>query len=222
MQIAIIGAGNVGGAAASSTDPRRARRHDHRRPSEEARRRGRDPDRCHRGRLPGKPRRTRTVPRSSSWPSQGPVDRRHRRGCHGLDLDGKVVIDVSEPPDGRRRMGRRDLDRRGAPGHAAEAHVIKAFNTPVRHAPGQPPGRRHRRGTATWPATTPPPSRPSSTWSSRLGSGRWKRGLARERPDPGGHGLAEHPAQPGRGGTWQDAWVLVGPDTVPADPDSRN
>ena len=24
------------------------------------------------------------------------------------------------------------------------------------------------------------------------------------------------------GGTWQDAWVLVGPETVAADPDSRN
>jgi hypothetical protein len=24
------------------------------------------------------------------------------------------------------------------------------------------------------------------------------------------------------GGTWQDAWVLVGPDTIPQSPDSRN
>ena len=216
MKIAIIGAGNVGRALATSLTPRRPRRHDHRRPSR-ARRRGRRP-------RPARPRGSSNAAAAAgaqvvvlAVPAQalGQI-----AGDMGSSLDGKVVVDVSNRPTPTARRGR-DLDRRGAPGHAARRprrqgiqHAFASRQADPRSAASPP--------TASSPATTRPPSRPSSTSSSRSASGRSMPARSPARGTLEGMAWlnisANLPVARGR-----MRWVLVGPGRRRATAaDSRN
>ena len=137
----------------------------------------------------------------------------------GTSLDGKVVIDVSNrptpSPDGTPTSIAEELQR-DVPG----AHVVKAFNTAFASRQANPeiggiaPDGFVAADDASAKQTVldvvesvgfRPVDAGSLAASRTLEGMAWlniQRNLA--------------------GGTWQDAWVLVGPDTIASDADSRN
>ena len=140
-------------------------------------------------------------------------------GAMGSSLDGKVVIDVSN---------RQTPSPNGAPTSIAEelqdavpsARVVKAFNTVFASRQANPQiggiapdgfvaGDDAAAKKTVLEVVESLGFRPVDAGS--LASARTLEGMAWLNIQ---RNLA--------GGTWQDAWVLVGPETVAADPDSRN
>ena len=124
------------------------------------------------------------------------VDRPDRRD-HGLEPRRQGRHRRDQPADARRRTAARPRSPRSSRCSCLTRTSSRRSTPRSRRAR---PIRRSAasRPTATSPATTSPPSRPSSTWSSRSASGPSTRAPLGQRPDPRGHGLAEHPAQHGR------------------------
>ena len=141
-------------------------------------------------------------------------------GAMGSSLDGKVVIDVTNRPtpnpDGSATSIVEELQ-----GQLPAAHVVKAFNTAFasRQADATVGGIAADGFVAGDDATAKQTVldvvesvgfRPVDAGS--LASARTLEGMA-------WLNIQRNMS----GGTWQDAWVLVGPDTLAtADPDSRN
>lgn len=141
-------------------------------------------------------------------------------GAMGTSLDGKVVIDVANRPtptaDGLATSIAEELQVR-----LPSAHVVKAFNTVFasRQAAPQVAGIAPDGYVAGDDATAKQtvldivesigfrPVDAGSLTSARTLEGMAWLNIERNMV----------------GGTWQDAWVLIGPDTrAAADPDSRN
>jgi predicted dinucleotide-binding enzyme len=137
----------------------------------------------------------------------------------GSSLDGKVVIDVTNrptpTPDGASTSIAEELQ-----GQLPSAHVIKAFNTLFASRQANPQvggfapdgyvaGDDAKAKQTVLDVVESVGFRPVDAGS--LASARTLEGMAWLNIQ---RNLA--------GGTWQDAWVLVGPETVAADPDSRN
>ena len=210
MQIAIIGAGNVGRALASSLtraghDVTITRRASRAHAAEAASQTGAtagtsNSDAAARrpGRRPGRSR---------------PVDRPDRRRASARASTARSSstsrTGPTPTPDGAR-----DLDRRGAPGRSCpSAHVVKAFNTAFASRQANPTvGGIAPDGFVAGDDATRQADRPRSS-SSRSASARSMPGsLASARTL---EGMAWLNIQRNlAGGTWQDAWVLVGPETV--------
>ncbi len=141
-------------------------------------------------------------------------------GAMGSSLDGKVVIDVSNrptpTPDGLATSIAEELQ-----GQLPDAHVVKAFNTAFASRQANPTvGGISPDGYVAGDDATAKQTvldvvesvgfRPVDAGS--LASARTLEGMAWLNIQ---RNLA--------GGTWQDAWVLVGPETVAAaTADSRN
>ena len=137
----------------------------------------------------------------------------------GADVAGKVVVDVSNRPtpnaDGAATSIAEELQ-----GKLPNARVVKAFNTAFASRMAQPElGGIAPDGYVAGDDETAKKSvldvveslgfRPVDAGS--LAASRTLEGMA-------WLNIQRNMA----GGTWQDAWVLVGPDTLPASADSRN
>jgi predicted dinucleotide-binding enzyme len=214
MQIAIIGAGNVGRALASSRtkaghDVTIAAAHPEN-AAEAATQTGATAASSNAAAVSGADLVVLAVPAQSIGQIAGDL---------GSSLDGKVVVDVSNRPT---------PSPDGAPTSIAEelqdavpsARVVKAFNTVFasRQASPQVSGIAPDGFVAGDDASAKQTVldvvesvgfRPVDAGS--LASARTLEGMA-------WLNIQRNIA----GGTWQDAWVLVGPETVAADPDSRN
>ena len=141
-------------------------------------------------------------------------------GDMGTSLDGKVVVDVSNrptpSPDGSATSIAEELQAR-----LPSAHVVKAFNTAFASRQANPQvggiapdgfvaGDHAASKQAVLDVVESVGFRPVDAGS--LASARTLEGMA-------WLNITRNMA----GGTWQDAWVLVGPETVTsADADSRN
>ena len=220
MDIAIIGAGNVGTALATafvraghhvtiaSRDPRTPR------PSPQAT--GRDVGRVERGR-----RRRRATSSSSRSPfASVRDDRRRDRPTH---VAGKVVVDVSN----RMSFGADGPAMDTTTSNAEELAALAAgrarrqgIQHAVRTRPGRPDrrrrparrlrGRRRRRGQG---------ERPRPRRVDRPSAGRCR--PARPRPPARGLAFLNITLNIANGGTWQSGWKLVGAPGPGGAPDSR-
>ena len=217
MKIAIIGAGNVGRALATSLTRAghdvtiTAAHHEH--AVEAAGQTGATAGTSNAAAAAGAQVVVLAVPAQSLGQIAGDM---------GSTLDGKVVVDVSNrptpTPDGAATSIAEELQGR-LPG----AHVVKAFNTAFASRQADPSvGGIASDGFVAGDDATAKQTvldvvesvgfRPVDAGS--LASARTLEGMAWLNIQ---RNLA--------GGTWQDAWVLVGPDTAAAataDPDSRN
>ena len=140
-------------------------------------------------------------------------------GDLGSSLDGKVVVDVSNrptpSPDGTPTSIAEELQD-AVPG----ARVVKAFNTAFASRQANP----QVSGIAPDGFVAGDDAGAKQTVLDVVGSVGFRPvdagSLASARTL---EGMAWLNIQRNlAGGTWQDAWVLVGPETVAADPDSRN
>jgi predicted dinucleotide-binding enzyme len=214
MQIAIIGAGNVGRALASSLtkaghDVTIAAAHPEN-AAEAATQTGATAASSNAAAVSGADLVVLAVPAQSIGQIAGDL---------GSSLDGTVVVDVSNRPT---------PSPDGAPTSIAEelqdavpsARVVKAFNTVFASRPASPQvsgiapdglvaGDDASAKQTVLDVVESVGFRPVDAGS--LASARTLEGMA-------WLNIQRNIA----GGTWQDAWVLVGPETVAADPDSRN
>ena len=207
MKVAIIGAGNVGKALTSSFT----------RAGHDVTIAAAHPDHARDGRRP------RSAPRAAGPATQAVADADLvvlAVPATALDVDRLGDRRRPRRQDRRRRRNRptpdpggpRHVDRRGAPGAAAEEPRRQGVQHAVRVAPGRPGRRRASPSMASWPATT---SRPRATVLDaleRLGFRPVDAGpLAAARTLEGMAWL--NISRNMAGGTWQDAFVIVGPDT---------
>ena len=216
MDIAIIGAGNVGRSLATAFVARRARRR-HRVARSRGRRQRRRRDGCARRR-----RRTptpRPPPRSSCSPSR-PRASPDIAAEIADAVAGKIVVDVTNRmtlrPDGPGRSTRSSSNAEDARRRSCRARsVVKAFNTVFASQPGRPDRRgrparrvrrRRRRGREGGPSSTSSPRSASSPVDvGPLVRARQLEGLA----------FLNIALNVANGGTWQSGWKLVGAPATP-------